>query len=138
MRCTQEALWLPLSSVHLVTWLSGRRRRPCSVQAWLGHPARVAGLGQVGRAGSTSHLRSGTPSPPQTELREAAAGAACACSQRPVSGPGRSQLCRCPLPTFEDPHKFSKSAGLANLQVLRTQGRKPSPPALCQRSPFIW
>lgn len=51
-RCTQEALWLPLSSAHLVTWLAGgRRHRPCCVQAWPGHPAEAEGLGQaeVGR-----------------------------------------------------------------------------------------
>ena len=71
-RCTQEALWLPLSSAHLVTWLAGgRRHRPCCVQAWSGHLAEAEGLGQVevGRRGAEhevegpqEELPAGTPS----------------------------------------------------------------------------
>lgn len=83
--------------------------------------------GRWGRAERTSHLGRRDTQPPTDRAQGGRGRHDLACSQRPVSGPGRSQLCRCPLPTFEDPHKFSKSAGLANLQVYGTQGRKPSP-----------
>ena len=100
--------------------------------SYLGRPGRDTrqrrrAWGRWRSAERTSHLGRRDTQPPA----DRAQGGCCrhdpACSQRPVSGPGRPQLCRCPLPTRESPHKLSNSAGLANLQVYGTQGRKPSP-----------
>lgn len=70
---TGSSLAAPVLSSPRYLAIGWRRHRPCSVQAWLGHPAEVAGLGQVGEGRTHSHLETDTQ-PPQTELREAAAG----------------------------------------------------------------
>lgn len=78
-------------------------------------------------ADRTSHLGRQDTQPPTDRAQGGHGRHDPTCSQEPASDPGRPQLCRGPLPTCEDPQKLSNSTGLANLQVYRTQGRKPSP-----------